>query len=86
MEAWPLRHKKERSNGHVQVCGEPTGAQYKHYFVQCQRCGVPVGVIEFRNSAKLIEEIQAKLLRGQKALHADIQDIQTRVRNLERSR
>lgn len=65
---------------------EPAGAQYKHYFVQCQRCGVPVGVIEYRNSGKLIEEMQAKLLRGQKALHADIQDIQTRVRNLERSR
>ena len=65
---------------------EPKGAQFKHYFIQCQRCGVPVGVIEYQNSAKLLQEMKQSLLEGQRALRADLQDVLTRVRNLERSR
>ena len=64
----------------------PTGAKYKHIFVQCQNCGVPIGVIEYQNTAKLIQEMKKSLLEGQRALHAEHQDILTRVRNLERSR
>ncbi len=47
---------------------EPTGSRYKIYFVQCTRCGVPVGTMEYQNTAAvigksegLLKEMEARL-------------------------
>jgi hypothetical protein len=37
-------------------------AQSKHYSVHCSFCGSPIGVIEFRNAARLIDELGKEVL------------------------
>ena len=65
---------------------EPQGAQYKHYFIQCASCGVPVGVTEFRNASKLIEDLQKHLEKGMRALAGQIDDVSRRLQRLEKLR
>ncbi len=40
---------------------EPSGSAFVVYFVQCSSCGVPAGVLEYANSAALIEVLTSKV-------------------------
>lgn len=40
---------------------EPSESQFVVYFVQCSSCGTPVGVLEYANSAALLEGLETKL-------------------------
>lgn len=40
---------------------EPIGSRFAVYFVQCSMCGIPVGVLEYANSAALIEKLEKKI-------------------------
>jgi len=65
---------------------EPQGAAYRHYLIQCAACGVPVGVTEYRNASKLIEELQKHLDKGMRGLSGQIENVAKRLERLERSR
>ena len=41
--------------------GEPSGSNFYIYYVQCISCGNPVGVLEYANSAAMIEGIEKKI-------------------------
>lgn len=57
---------------------EPSGSQFIVYFVQCSVCGTPVGVLEYANSAALIEKLEKKVDR----LSNEIQQIGYDVTNI----
>jgi len=40
---------------------EPSGSTFVVYFVQCSSCGTPVGVLEYANSAALLQGIEQKI-------------------------
>lgn len=63
---------------------EPKGAKFKHYFVQCQKCGVPAGIVEYRNSSALVEELSKEVKAGQAALYAELRKIADRLAKLEK--
>ena len=63
---------------------EPRNAKFKHNFIQCTKCGVPVGVIDYRNSAKLIDELKSDMFKGQAAIHASLHDITQRIDKMQK--
>jgi hypothetical protein len=67
-------------NGSFQlVTFDPVGAKYKLNFVQCTKCNIPVGVIDYYDSGVLLKE-QEKMLKKQES---DLSDVKSRVRNVE---
>ena len=40
---------------------EPSGAKFKHFFVQCGKCGVVVGVQEYFNAGSILTKIAKAL-------------------------
>ncbi len=62
---------------------EPSNSRYKIYFVQCSSCGVPVGVLEYANSAALLQGIEEKIDRltnNIQQLSYDVSNIQNELR------
>lgn len=58
---------------------EPQGSAFVVYFVQCTSCGIPVGVLEYANSAALLEGIEKKI----DSLSSSMQQIDYEVPNLK---
>jgi hypothetical protein len=63
----------------------PTGSRLKFYFVQCQFCGVPVGVVDFFNdhdaiihNQKALKELNAKINNIEHSLNQIINVLNTR--------
>jgi hypothetical protein len=62
---------------------EPRKAQFKHYFVQCASCGAPAGVIDFRNSPKLIDELAKEMRDSFRYLGGELTKISRQLDQLE---
>jgi len=45
-----------------------TGSMYAYNFIQCSRCGTPVGVVEYLDSGVLLQEQKAQLNQIEKRL------------------
>ena len=58
---------------------EPAASNFIVYFVQCSSCGSPIGVLEYANSAALLEGLEEKISK----LTNEIQHISYGVTNIK---
>lgn len=63
--------------------GEPSGSAFAICYVQCSSCHTPVGVLEYGNSAAILEGVENKVnnvLSELRNIESTLQIIQSRIR------
>ena len=60
---------------------EPAGSKFKIQFVQCSKCGSPIGAMEYFNSGAKLENLEKQVIQ----LGGRLNDIQNALTNIQNS-
>jgi len=60
---------------------EPSGSNVKWFFVQCMKCGAPVGVVDFYPNSTVLKHVK-ELEKGMKQLQSDMANVDHMLRQI----